>query len=75
MSGLAFTSSHASLIPCIIDGDSALRRFGTVHGEHEHRPVALHEQVLVGRCLGHRFSAHGFVSRRTHMAKYWAAPP
>ena len=43
---------------------------GTVHGEHEHRPVALHEEVLVDRCLG-----HGFVSRRTHMAKYWAAPP
>ena len=73
MSGLALTSSHASLMPCIIDGDSALRRSGRFMVSDEHVPVALDEQVLVGGRLVAR--GHGFVSRRTHMAKYWAAPP
>ena len=75
MSGLAFTSSHASLILCIIVGRQRVAALGPVHGEHDHVPVALDEQVLVGGRLVAGRLAHGLVSRTTHMAKNCAAPP
>ena len=48
MSGLALTSSHAVAHPLHHRRGQRVAALGAVHGEHEHRPVALDEQVLVG---------------------------